>query len=591
MLNTNNKIDNANIYSMVNVGGANGHHPLWENTLSYLPLKSFHTIRVLNVFFRDNITQFGKTMMIEQLKKIESMDISDILAYAEHFNALEKEKRGKDAASDLIVPNCLNLKKVTVKIQILPLYRCACDFTKLIARISQLPQLKIFEFEGLTCGRSFYLLREEEIISLTTSKTLEQLSLKYQCFDTPKSQTPSSTVNSFMSNVHKMNNLKKFEVSNIGFHNPHMSYALLPPTFGIAEARQIMELKQLDTLNLHNWNYITDEAWEFLYKMPKIIHLSLPISNLFGEDTLDPLIKLTHLESLTLSSTPSDRGYQNIALCKNLKSLTLTRACLTESQAKILNDSLKELKSLHVSHSSYQIPKGSDKAASILTKNLNLSELSLVNFNLTDEFIQEMIENNPNLESLNLSHSLVTSIGLIKLAQLPLLRTLKINGIKILSKELVLLILLKKLQHLTISFNQLNVDLLKLDNSPKQTNFFDLLNNLKLLEIDINKLNKSESGFYNQEEKLLKLISLYPQVEIVFLNDEEGGAFTRIFREQRLGLQRWKIGPPSKYHTKYDSFPTSRGKTQEINISELNYFPNHIQEIIKGYIGVDAAKT
>lgn len=243
-----------------------------------------------------------------------------------------------------------------------------------------------------------------------------------------------------------------------------------------------------------------------------------------------------------------NEGYEQIASCLNLRRLEIQYANFTEERAKLISDSLVNLTSLKIDfcyEGMSDSEKGKEEAALLIINNLNLSELGLANFALTDGFISLMVENLPDLTYLDISNSLITSTSFAELAKLPKLTELKLTGIKIKPQEMHLIANCKNLQSLALSSDQLDVDHLE------KTEFFKSLSKLEKLEINTLAVDPDEAEMERRydrsdrtrnfesliDKKLRKLMRSYPRIDVSFKYGRELNSWRTVtFRNDRLGI-------------------------------------------------------
>lgn len=549
-------IDKTSIYSIIDFG-VRGESPLWETTLSYLPVRSIYVLKGISKKFRDNTDRYRSEAILLQLQQIRSLDINDLIGYSKHislkeFEADEKEE-GNSKVSKL-VSYCQELEEFTLKIVSLPNIRkhfspaipiteASSEVARIIQQIAKLPKLRIFEAHRVSeYGEINCSFKLNEIKGLLNSKTLEQFTLRECDLEDPNCD-PYNVLDDFC----KMGNLRKIEPPHFKFGSNFMW------TFDNKQVRKVSALKHLHTLNLNHWIAITIDALEALASVKNITDLTLPHNGRsVTNEKLQMLANISHLQGLSLSDINEieDVGYGYIASCFNLRRLEIKGINLTEEKAKLISNSLVNLISLKLEYllddNHYGLTKGEKEAALLVVDNLNLSELGLRNFALTDEFIPLVVKKLPGLTYLDISGSLITSASFAELAKLPNLRELNLTGIQIKPREMHLLATCKNLQSLSLSSDQLDMEHLE------KTGFFKSLSKLENLRIDLeaidhdevlNEIRRWDNGVRKKniqseiDEKLRKLMRSYLRINVTFKHGVGLELLrNKIFRNDRLGI-------------------------------------------------------
>ncbi|XP_044001943.1 F-box/LRR-repeat protein 2-like [Aphidius gifuensis] len=175
-------------------------------------------------------------------------------------------------------------------------------------------------------------------------------------------------------------------------------------------SESIIKLTKLENLNYLKFGYSNDINDEVMVAVSnnckKLKHLVLHVYNKVEASLFDGLSKLQYIESLNLALCWEIEDSAIIAIaenCKLLKSLNLRECHLITSTALIALTNLKNLKELNVGSNDNVEDNFIVKLRGI--KSLNCSGCN----KLTDAGVIPFIKNNPDLESLDISNTNVTT--------------------------------------------------------------------------------------------------------------------------------------------------------------------------------------
>lgn len=284
-------INRTNVYSIIDFGTL-GNSTLWENTVSYLPVRSMYVLKCLNRSFHVNAERFRNEAVLLQLEQMRSLDINDLIYYSKHVSLKELEADEKDKGSSRVsnlIRHCRNLEVFTIKVVNLwdiKRHFNPCDpgsedaeskIEKIIQEVAKLPKLRIFEATEIrSSSYDNNYFQSNEIKALSSSKSLEQMTL-YNCIPTdPDHRADVYTYKPLVTSMdefYKMGNLRRFSIASFQFKYGDCRYA---PIFDNEHVKKISGLKHLHTLNLQRWEKITLGALESLAEIRNITHLTLP---------------------------------------------------------------------------------------------------------------------------------------------------------------------------------------------------------------------------------------------------------------------------------------------------------------------------
>lgn len=545
--------------------------PLWNETLSFLPVRSMYVLKAVNKSCQRHGDMWKNAAILLQLEKFRSIDLIDLIVYGQHsLNQSDKKEMLSSKVCSLI-PHCKNLEAVTVSVVSLFTIRRqyfngggssgrqdkSSDIEKIIKKIAEFPikTFKVAEMKEAYGNYNYFL--SDEIEALLTLETLTQLTLSGVVPSYPNEENRHEFV-TFFDKFYKISNLQEFAVDACQYFYSNHFYK---PVFNVEDAKKISGLHHLHTLNLELWDGwdeegvqgISEDALKQLSEVPNITSLTLP-GNGLRDTTIEKILALSHLEELKiidrwLPEHLTTEGCAHLAGCVNLKSLDIIGATVNAERAKIIGDSLANLTRLRVKFS-FQA-KGEEEAAYNLIQHLQLTELGLSNFGLTDVFISTLVEELPSLTSLDISESLITSKSFATFEKLKKLIELNITGIRISPQELHLLANCKNLKTLHLSVDHLDVEHLQ------KTEFFKSFAALEKLVIDMYPIDprvKSERCDYYTicrtdkrtldrdldnfiDKKLRKLMRSYPNIDVTLkYQNVLSGLKNLAFRHDRLGI-------------------------------------------------------